>query len=100
MQAESPERRSTPRTTLQQVVRIRPFDPALPPGYCTTVNISRDGLYFTTSAGHYAIGTNVYVTGDFQPGSPINQALAGAIVRVDRLEDNRFGLAVQILAEI
>ena len=100
MQAESPERRSGPRTNLQQVVRIRPFDPALPPEYCTTANISADGLYFTTTAGHYAIGTNVYVTGDFQPSSPINQAVAGAIVRVDRLEDNRFGVAVQILAGI
>lgn len=98
MSGENNEQRRSQRTALQQVVRIRPFNPELPPEYCTTVNLSPDGLYFTTTAGHYAIGTNVYVTGDFQPGSPIHRALAGAVVRVDRLEDNRFGIAIQILA--
>jgi hypothetical protein len=99
MLGENHERR-TPRTNLQQVVRIRPFDPELPPEYCTTVNLSQDGLYFTTTAGHYAVGSSVYVTGDFQPGSPIKKAVAGAVVRVDRLEDDRFGIAIQIVAGI
>lgn len=98
MPDELQERRSSPRTKLQQVVRIRPFDPQLPPEFCTTVNISRDGVYFTTSAGHYAVGTNVYVTGDFQPGSPIHKAIAGAVVRVDELDGERFGIAIQLLA--
>src|ERR1700722_17242665 len=97
MPGENHERR-TPRMSLQQVVRIRPFDPELPPEYCTTVNLSQDGLYFTTTAGHYSIGTNVYVTGDFQPGSPIHKALAGAVVRVEKLADDRFGIAIQILS--
>jgi len=83
---------------MRQVVRIRPFDPQLPPEYCTTVNLSQDGLYFTTAAAHYAVGTNVYVTGDFQPGSPIHKAVAGAVVRVDQLADGRFGVAIQIVA--
>ncbi len=98
MPDESRERRSAFRTNLHQVVRIRPFDPELPPEFCTAANISEGGLYFTTTAGHYAIGTNVYVTGDFQPGSPIHRARAGAVVRVDKLEDDRFGIAIQILA--
>ncbi len=79
-------------------MRIRPFDPQLPPEYCTTVNLSPDGLYFTTTAAHYAVGTNVYVTGDFQPGSPIHKAVAGVIVRIDQLADERFGVAIQILS--
>ena len=83
---------------MRQVVRIRPFDPQLPPEYCTTLNLSKDGLYFTTAAAHYTVGTNVYVTGDFQPRSPIHKAVAGAVVRVDQLEDGRFGVAIQILA--
>jgi hypothetical protein len=92
------ERRRSPRTELRQTVRIRPFDPQLPPEYCTTVNLSPDGLYFTTTAAHYAVGTNVYVTGDFQPGSPIHKAVAGVIVRIDQLADERFGVAIQILS--
>jgi hypothetical protein len=98
MHADISERRNTARIALQQVVRIRPIDPQLPPEYCTTVNISQGGLYFTTLARHYAIGTNVYVTGDFQPGSPINRGLKGAVVRVDQLEADRFGVAIQILS--
>lgn len=100
MPEEIQERRKNPRRNLEQVIRIRPFDPELPPEYCTTVNLSQDGVYFTTTAGHYAVGTNVYITGDFQPGSPIHKTLAGAVVRVDTLEGDRFGIAVQILAGI
>lgn len=100
MANSSEERRHSPRTDLKQVVRIRPFDPQLPPEYCTTMNLSPDGLYFTTAAAHYTVGTNVYVTGDFQPGSPIHKAVAGVIVRVDRLAEDRFGVAIQIVAGI
>jgi len=98
MVERSEERRRSPRTELKQVVRIRPFDPQLPPEYCTTLNLSPDGVYFTTAAAHYAIGTNVYVTGDFQPGSPIHKTVVGAVVRVDQLANDQFGVAIQILA--
>jgi hypothetical protein len=98
MDKETNTPRRSPRTNLQQVVRIRPFDPQLPPEYCTTLNLSKDGLYFTTGAAHYAVGTNVYVTGDFQPGSPIHKAVVGAIVRVDQLPEDRFGIAIHIVA--
>jgi hypothetical protein len=98
MTDKTEERRRSTRTDLRQVVRIRPFDPQLLPEYCTTLNLSPDGLYFTTAAAHYAVGTNVYVTGDFQPGSPIHKAVAGVIVRVDKLPEDRFGIAIQILS--
>lgn len=97
MPSQNQERRRAPRIGLEQVVRIRPFDPQIPPEYCTTVNLSQDGLYFTTAAAHYAIGMNVYVTGDFQPGSPIHESIAGAVVRVDEIEHDRFGVAIQLL---
>src|SRR5580704_1555552 len=90
------EQRQTPRTPLQQVVRIRPFDPDLPPEYCTTFNVSQGGLYFATSANHYVPGMNVYVTSDFQGGSPLDRSVAGAVVRIDHLESDLFGVAVQI----
>jgi hypothetical protein len=90
------EQRQTPRRALKQVVRIRPFDPGLPPEYCTTFNVSQGGLYFATSANHYVPGMNVYVTSDFQVGSPLNRSVAGAVVRIDRLEGDLYGVAVQI----
>jgi PilZ domain len=95
---ESPERRRQTRINLSQVLRIRPFDPSLPPEYCTTFNVSQNGLYFATSAGHYSPGVNVYVTTDFQPDSPLNRAVAGVVVRVDKLEDDKWGVAIHIFS--
>jgi hypothetical protein len=92
------ERRRTPRIDLKQIAWIRPFDPQLPPEYCTTVSVSLDGLYLATSAGHYAVGMNVEVTRDFQPGSTFDRDVAGAIVRIEKLEADRFGVAIQLFS--
>ena len=91
---ESTERRREPRTNLSQVVRIRPFDSNLLPEDCTTLNVSQDGLYFATSKGHYAQGMNVYVSNDFQSDNPMDHAVAGVVVRVERLEEDKWGVAI------
>jgi hypothetical protein len=92
------ERRRQPRTNLSQVVFIRPLDSRLPPDFCTTFNVSRDGVYLATSAGHYAPGVNIYLTSDFQPGSPMTYAMAGVVVRVEKLEDDKWGVAIHIFS--
>ena len=94
MPTEAQERRRYPRINLSQVVRIRPFDPSLPPEYCTTFNVSQNGLYFATTAGHYIPGMSVYVTSDFQPDSPLNHSVEGAVVRIDKLEADEWGVAI------
>lgn len=83
---------------LSQVVRIRPFDPSLPPEYCTTLNASQDGLYFSTQAGQYVLGMSVYVTTDFQPDSPLNTTFVGVVVRIDKLESEKQGIAIHVLS--
>ena len=92
------ERRRRPRIDLSQAVRIRPFDPNLPPEYCTTVNASQDGLYFLTQAGHYVLGMSVYVTTDFQPDSPLNSTFVGVVVRIDTLDAEKWGVAIHVLS--
>jgi DNA-binding NarL/FixJ family response regulator len=94
MPTESTERRREPRTNLAQVVRIRPFDSNLLPEDCTTFNVSQDGLYFATSKRHYAQGVNVYVSNDFQSDNPMDHAVAGVVVRVEKLEDDKWGVAI------
>ncbi len=94
MPTESTERRREPRTKLSQVVRIRPFDSNLLPEDCTTLDVSHDGLYFATSKGHYARGVYVYVMSDFQLDDPMDQAVAGVVVRVETLEDDIWGVAI------
>jgi hypothetical protein len=100
MPTESAERRRHSRINLSQVVRIRPFDLTLPPEYCTTVNVSQGGLYLVTLAGHYTPGVNVYVTSDFQPGSPISHTVSGAVVRVEKVKDGKWGVAIDVFSPL
>jgi hypothetical protein len=100
MTTEFSERRRTPRTDLKQMVRIRPFDPHLPPEYCTTFNVSPTGLYFATSAAHYALGMRVYVTSEVQPGSPLQREASGAVVRIDQMDGDQFGVALQLFNSV
>src|ERR1700686_2959971 len=98
MSTKPQEQRRYPRSDLSQAVRIRPFDPSLPPEYCTTLNASEGGLYFPTLAGHYVIGMSVYVTTDFQPDSPLNSTFVGVVVRIDKLESDQRGIAIHVLS--
>ena len=91
------ECRVTPRESLSEPVRIRPCDPQFPEEVCTTVNVSRSGLYFVTSTEHYSVGMNVVVTLNFGPDDPIQREQIGDVVRLDRLEDNKWGVAIRIL---
>ena len=94
MSPEPTERRRQPRTNLSQVVKIRPSYSRSAPDACTTLNVSRDGLYIATSAGSYAAGMNMYLMPDYQFGSPFNYGMAGVVVRVERLEDDTWGVAI------
>src|ERR1700675_1857650 len=96
MSSEPQEGRRYPRIDLSQAVRIRPFDPSFPPEYCTTLNASQDGLYFATQAGHYVLGMSVYVTTDFQPDSPLNSTFVGVVVRIDKLDPEKWGIAIHV----
>ena len=98
MQAEFTERRRQPRTDVSEVVFIRPFDSRLPPDSCTSLNFSQNGLYLATCADHYAPGVNVCVTSDFQPGTPMNIVSEGIVVRVEKLEDGKWGVAIHIFS--
>ena len=98
MSTEPQERRRYPRVDLSRDVRIRPVDPDLPPEYCTILNGSQDGLYFPTQAGHYMLGMSVYVTTDFQPDSPLNSTFMGVVVRIDKLDPERWGIAIHVLS--
>lgn len=87
-----------PRAKLSQPVRIRPFDSHYPEEIGVTQNVSRKGLYFETSLGHYFSGMEVYVTRNFHPGDPMSRDEAGDVVRVERLRNGKWGVAVCILA--
>ena len=91
------ECRLTPRETLSEPVLVRPCDPVYPEEICTTANVSRNGLYFVTLTKHYFVGMNVIVTLNFGPGDPIHRERIGDVVRVEELDEGKWGIAIRIL---
>ena len=66
--------------------------------------MSREGLYFETSARHYLehyfYNGKVLVIRNFQPGDLINLEETGQIVRVESLLDGKLGVAIHILLRV
>ena len=88
------DRRITLRVDQSQTVRIRPAESQYAEEIRTTLNVSWDGLYFATSVGHYSCGMIVYVTRNFRSNTPANREEKGTVVRVDKLKQGRWGVAV------
>ena len=86
-----------PRAKLSQPIRVRPYDSRCPEEICITQNVSRKGFYFETSLGHYFSGMDVRVTRNFHLGDPMNREEVGDIVRVEKLETSKWGVAIRIL---
>lgn len=97
MQTAVKECRQTPRENLSEPVRVRPCDSEFPEEICTSVNVSRSGLYLVTSIGHYFVGMNVIVTLNFGPDDPMHREQIGDVVRMERLGDDKWGVAIRIL---
>jgi hypothetical protein len=91
------ERRRTRRVNISKPVRARPSDPKYNDEVRTTLNASRNGLYFATWAEHYHVGMSLSVTFPYACVDLGNGESVGRIVRIERLNDGRFGIAVQIL---
>ena len=97
MPTEIKNRRQSPRAKMAQPVRVRPFDAHYPSEVCTTINISRKGFYFTTTVAHYFKGMGVFVARNFQPEDPIITEEVAEVVRIEKLPEGRWGIAVGIL---
>jgi hypothetical protein len=90
------ERRGRLRLKMLKPVRVRPSNPRHEDEIRTTLNASRDGLYFTTWAEHYYVGMYLGVIFPYSTVDAVNMQSDGRIIRIDRLKDGRFGIAVQI----
>jgi hypothetical protein len=90
------ERRRAPRVKLTQPIRVRPLDSRYSEEVCNTENVSKIGLYFKTSLGHYYEGMNVCVARNFQAGDPIHREETAKVARVERLSDGRWGVAIRV----
>jgi hypothetical protein len=87
--------RQSARQDLKAAVSL-PSDPKYKEEVQVTLNTSRDGLYFSTRAKHYHVGMRVSVILGYTPNDRCNSTSLGKVVRIDRLEDGSFGIAVHI----
>jgi hypothetical protein len=97
VQISSKERRQAPRENLSLAVRIRPCDPRYSGEVCTALNVSRTGVYFATSTDHYFPGMNVLVVLNYRAGDPLHRELMGDVVRLEKLDNDKWGVAIRIL---
>jgi hypothetical protein len=92
------ERRGRPRAKLRQPIRIR-SENALVNGFeeiTTTVNMSRDGVYFTTRRDSYFPRLHVLAVCPYNPATPVGPAdeRRAEVVRVDSLPGGLRGVAL------
>jgi hypothetical protein len=90
------EHRTSRRVKVSRPLLARPSDPKYKEEVQVTLNTSRDGLYFRTRLKHYHVGMRVSVILGYIPNDRFNSTSLGKVVRIDRLEDGSFGIAVHI----
>jgi hypothetical protein len=95
-QEKTESRRGIRRARVSQPVRVRPKNAELPMETCWTVNVSRNGMRFVTLSDHYFSGMEILVTRNFQPNDPANREETGSVLRVAKLKDGRWSVAIQI----
>jgi hypothetical protein len=96
MKEQSEDRRISSRTKDSETVHIRPAESQYADEIRRTLNVSWDGLYFATSIGHYFPGMVVYITRNYPTNDPTGKEEQGRVLRVDRLREGRWGIAVHL----
>ena len=92
-------KRASRRAKMARPVRVRPSDPRdehfedLP----TSINVSKEGIYFSTRRAAYYPGMRVFVTFPFSTmHDPLACEYVAEVVRVESLPHNKFGVAVHL----
>jgi hypothetical protein len=100
---EYAEQRRSRRAKIARTLRVRPSEPRdehfedLP----ISVNASKEGIYFTTRRGTYYPGMRVFVTFPYSsPHDPMNCEYVAQVVRVEKLSNNKFGIALHLLMTV
>jgi len=93
-------RRCAARAKMSLRIRIRCFDSNYPEEIGSPLNVSREGLYFVTSARHYLEqyfrNVKVRIVRNFRPDDLTNLEETDQIVRVESLLDGKWGIAIHI----
>jgi hypothetical protein len=93
------DNRVSRRAKIARPVRVRPSEPRddhfedIP----VSVNASKSGIYFTSRLKSYYPGMRVFVTFPYSsPHDPMNCEYVAQVVRVEKLENGKTGVAVHL----
>ncbi|MGB8473615.1 MAG: PilZ domain-containing protein [Candidatus Acidiferrum sp.] len=93
------DNRVSRRAKIARPVRVRPSEPRddhfedIP----VSVNASKEGIYFTSRLHSYYPGMRVFVTFPYSsPHDPINCEYVAQVVRVEKLQNGKTGVAVHL----
>jgi hypothetical protein len=86
------DRRSNSRAKFRKQIHIRHAAPSVGESSGTVIDLSRDGLYFTTPSTHFQVGMQLQMT---FPDS--GSECTGEVVRIEALPQGRSGIGVRIL---
>jgi hypothetical protein len=96
------DRRRTERVPVSLPVHVSSSDGAIDKfeEVSTTLNASRDGVYFSSDIQTYKVGMSLVVTFPFSNAPERNVHFFGKVVRIDALPEGRFGIAVELVMTI
>ena len=97
------DKRRSRRAKIARTLRVRPSEPRdehfddLP----TSINASKEGVFFTTRRDKYYVGMRVFVTFPYSSAhDPMNCEYVAKVVRVEKLPHGKFGVAVDLLMTV
>lgn len=97
--APYPQKRRSRRIKMSRPVRVRPSEPRDDhfEDLITSVNASKEGIYFHSRRTGYYKGMRVFVTFPYTSGhDPMNCEYVAEVVRVEDLPNKKFGVAVEL----
>lgn len=97
------ERRRSRRLKVNQLMRLRPSDPAKEffDDIRGTISVSRDGVYFQTSEPGYELGMRLFVTMPYaRPVAAQSREYLAEVVRKSPLPNGLTGIGIKILTEL
>ena len=99
IEAPSSELRRARRAKITRQLRVRPSDPRDDhfEDLSSSVNASKHGIYFASRRANYYKGMRVFVTFPFTSAhDPMNCEYLAEVVRVEKLSNNKFGVALDL----
>ena len=102
-QQQYPHKRRSRRAKMARSLRVRPSEPRDEhfEDFPISIDVSREGIRFASRKSNYYSGMRVFVTFPYSsPHDPMNCEYVAQVVRVDKLPNGKFGVAVNLLMTV